>query len=199
MQIGKQVFPYTDVVEDRKQTPVGVKAVNVQIGPGDVISNIPVTMDFAHHQIHEGETHRAEDYQAGLGASTVKYGVTVPVFSPTIASPHMIFGIDVYNGNVLVQIYEGATFTSGSALTNKNRNRNSLVAAGTTITGGVTSTNGTLLHTFFAGAGKTGSDSGRSSVEYVLKSNTIYRVDVIGRAAGTEAVVEFDWYEDLGV
>ena len=33
----------------------------------------------------------------------------------------------------------------------------------------------------------------------VLKSNTIYRVDVVGRAVGIEAIIGFLWYEDLGV
>lgn len=46
----------TASVEARKQTPTG-NALNVQIGPGDVISNIPVVMDFGQHQIHEGESH----------------------------------------------------------------------------------------------------------------------------------------------
>lgn len=199
MQTSTQPYPYTDVVETRTQTPTKTKAVNVQIGPGDVISNIPVIIDFEHHQLHEGETHRVEDYQASLGSSTVKYGITVPIFTKTINSPHMVIEVDVYNGNVIVQIYETATFTSGSLLTKKNRNRNSLTAAATTITGGVTSSDGTLLHTLFGGAGKSGSGSGRSDVEYILKSNTIYRVDLIGRAAGTEAVISFDWYEDLEV
>ena len=185
-------------VEARKQTPTG-NALNVQIGPGDVISNVPVIMDFAHHQVHEGETHQAEEYLASLGSSTVKYGITVPTFANTIQAPHMIVGADVYNGNCIIQIYEAATFTSGSLMTKYNRNRNSATTAGTTITTGVTSTNGTLIQTFFAGAGRTNSNDQRSSVEWVLKSNTIYRVDVIGRAAGTEAVVTFDWYEDLGV
>ena len=199
MQTSTQPYPYSDVVETRTQTPTKTKAINVQIGPGDVISNIPVIIEFEHHQLHEGETQRAEDYQASLGSSTVKYGITVPTFTTTINSPHMVIGVDVYGGNVIVQVYETATFTSGSALTKFNRNRNSSTTVTTTITGGVTSSNGTLMHTFFGGAGKSGSGSGRSEVEYILKSNTIYRVDLIGRAAGTEAVIYFDWYEDLGV
>ncbi len=43
-------------VEARKQTPTG-NALNVQIGPGDVISNIPVVTLFEHHQVHEGESY----------------------------------------------------------------------------------------------------------------------------------------------
>ena len=79
------------------------------------------------------------------------------------------------------------------------RNRNSATVAGATVTTGVTSTNGTLLHTIFAGSGRSGSAERRALVEWLLKVNTIYRIDVIGRSAGTEVVVSFDWYEDLGV
>lgn len=176
-----------------------VKAALVSIGPTDPISDIPVVMDYEHHQVHEGETYLAQDIQASLAAQTVKYGITVPVYANTLYAPHMMVVCDVYNGNVLVQVYEGATFTSGSLVTAYNRNRNSANTAKTTITGGVTSTNGTLLKSFYAGAGKTSSGTARSNIETILKSNTIYRVDVIGQAAGTAAIVGFEWYEDLGV
>lgn len=185
-------------VEARKQTPTG-NALNVQIGPGDVVSNIPVVMDFEHHQVHEGETYQGDDLQTGLGAGTVKYSITVPTFATTIQAPHMIVGTSVYNGTVLVQIYESATFTGGSTVNIYNRNRNSATTAGTTIKTGVTSTNGTLIASFYAGAGKSSSGSSRASSEWVLKSNTIYRVDIIGQAAGTACITQFDWYEDLGV
>ena len=45
----------TASVEARKQTPTG-NVMNVQIGPGDVISNIPVVMDFGQHQVPGGTT-----------------------------------------------------------------------------------------------------------------------------------------------
>lgn len=185
-------------VEARKQTPTG-NALNVQIGPGDVVSNIPVIIDFEHHQIHEGESYLAQDIQSSIGTSTVKYSITVPTFATTINSPHMIIVCDVYNGNATVSVYESATFTGGSTVTIYNRNRNSATTAGTTIKTGITSTNGTLIKTFYAGAGKSTSGSSRSETEIVLKSNTIYRIDIVGRSAGTEAIVGFLFYEDLGV
>lgn len=183
---------------DRTQTPTG-KAMQVQIGPGDVISNLPVVMQYDHHQIHEGESTRWQDVQSSLGSSTVKYGLTVPTYAVTIRAPHLIITSDVYNGTVLVQLYEGATFTNGSTVTGYNRNRNSATTAGLTVTGGVTSTNGTLIDSFYVGSGTRSAASNRASVEWVLKSNTIYRVDVIGQAAGTACIVGFDSYEDLGV
>ena len=198
-QISPQPYPYSDVSETRKQTPTSAKAINVQIGPGDVISNIPVFIDFEHHQVHEGEAYQADDIQASLGVATVKYGITVPVYATTIRGPHMMIGVDVYNGAALVQLYEGATFTSGSSVSAYNRNRNSLNTPGTSVKTGVTSSDGTLVASFYTGGGRSTSGSNRSSSEFILKSNTIYRVDVIGLIAGTQAITKFDWYEDLGV
>lgn len=185
-------------VEARKQTPTG-NALNVQIGPGDVISNIPVVMDFQNHQVHEGVVQHAIDQQLSLNASTVKYGITVATYNPTIQSPHFTMEIDSFDGWARVDIYEGATFTGGSLLTKNNKNRNSSNTDATTITGGVTSTNGTLIDSFFVGGGVKA--VGRQGIrdEWVLKSNTIYRIDVIGGVNPTAAIVSFEYYADLGV
>ena len=184
--------------ETRRQTPTGA-ALNVQIGPGDPISNVPVVMDFEHHQVHEGETWRAQSVQTSLGTSTVKYGLTVPVVATSIYGPHLVLAVDIYNGAARIDMYADATFTGGSPITAYNRNRNVAGSPGMTVTGGVTSTNGTLIESFFAGAGKGTGEGSRPASEWVLKSNAIYRVDVSGLVANTQAIVGFNWYEDLGV
>lgn len=185
-------------VYTRTQTPAQ-KVIGVQIGPGDIISNLPVVMQYDHHQIHEGETTRFQDVQSSLGSGTVKYGLTIPTYAVTIRAPHLLITADVYNGAVLVQMYEAATFTGGSPMTGYNRNRNSTTTPGMTIATGVTSTNGTLIDSFYVGAGSRSAASNRAAVEWVMKSNTIYRVDVIGQVSGTAAIIGFDSYEDLGV
>ncbi len=177
-------------VGPRRQTPTG-DALDVQIGPGDPISNIPVVMDFEHHQVHEGETHRAQSTQGTLGTTTVKFSVTVPANT----YPHMVIACDVYNGAAKVLLYAEATATGGTAVTAYNRDRNSLNAAATTIKSGVTSTDGALLETFYVAAGIKTSSSGRSASEWILKAGATYRVDVVGRSANTEAVIGFNWYE----
>jgi len=185
-------------VEARKQTPTG-NALNVQIWPGDIISNIPIMLDLEQHQIHEGETHHVQSEQLTIGTTTVKYGLTVPTYATTIQAPHLLISADAYDGTVLVRLYEGATFTGGALITAYNKNRNSATAPGMTVTGGITSTNGTLIDTMFIGAGQKAAAGGRSESEWVLKSNTIYRVDVIGQVGATQAIIQFQWYEDLGV
>lgn len=177
----------------------GIKGLRVYGGPTDPISDIPVKIEFDHHQLHEGELFRAQDVQSSLGNATVKYGITVPVFAVPIQSPHMVITADIYNGTVFIQLYEAATFTGGAALNIYNRNRNISTTPGASIKTGVTSTNGVLLDSLYVGSGSKASSSNRAAVEWVLKSNTIYRVDAIGKVAGTEAVIGFDWYEDLGV
>lgn len=185
-------------VAARTQTPTG-NALQVQIGPGDVISNIPVTIDLVNHQIHEGETHHAIDQQLTLNNTTVKYGITVGSYNPTIAAPHLTIQCDAYNGSARVDLYEGATFTGGTLLTVYNKNRNSAITDSTTITKGVTSTNGTLIDSFFVGGGVSSSGSGGTRDEWPLKVNTIYRVDVVGQINPTAAIVSFQYYADLGV
>lgn len=177
----------------------GVKGLRVYGGPTDPVSDIPVGIDFGHHQRHEGETHRAEYFDQSLDTNTVKFAITVPVYANTIYAPHLLILSEVYNGSILVRIYEGATFTGGLDLPSKNANRNSANTPGMTIKSGVTSTDGTLLpFSHFVGAGTRESGS-RATDEILLKSNTVYRVDLIGLTAGTDAIVHFEWYEDLGV
>jgi hypothetical protein len=181
-------------VEARKNTPTG-NALNVQIGPGDPISNIPVTIDFEHHQVHEGESYVASLEQLSISTGTVKFAIQVPAG----IMPHMIVSVNTYNGSCIIRKFHTATFTGGTPMTKTNRNRNSLNAAAITITSGVTSTNGTLFESFIAGAGKSTGGSQRSEAEIILKSSTTYRFDVVGLDSGTQAIVRFHWYEDLGV
>lgn len=188
------------VIEVRTQTPTKANAINVQIGPGDVISNIPVVMEFDHHQRHEGETYRVQYVDTGLDTNIVKFAFVVPAYSPTINAPHVYITMFIYNGSARLDIYEGATYTGGTPVVAYNVNRNSTNTPAVTGASGVTSTNGTLLpFSFFAGAGSRAGDSSRSSGEFIAKISTTYRVDLTGLSAGTDAIIHFEWYEDLGV
>jgi hypothetical protein len=187
------------LIEARTQTPTKANALNVLIGPGDTISNIPVVIQIADHQIHEGETHHAVDLHPTLNATTVKYAITVSNYANVVGCPHFQMAVDTYDGFATVNIYEGATFTGGTALTKFNKNRNSAITDATTITTGVTSTNGTLIDSFYVGAGVKSSGRSGTRDEWILKNNTIYRIDVIGGVSPTAAIISFEYYADLGV
>jgi hypothetical protein len=187
-------------LQPRSQNPTG-SVLQVQIGPADVVSNIPVVIDYEHHQVHEGEAYIVQYVDLALDTNTIKFGINVPTFTPADASrcPHLEIFCDVYNGSARIDLYESAAITGGTLITSYNRERNSAITAGTTILHTVTSVTGTLLKSFFAGGGTRASGSARSEVEMILKSNTKYRVDVTGLVAGTDAIIRFLWYEDLGV
>jgi hypothetical protein len=182
----------------RVQSPTG-NVLQVQIGPGDPISNIPVVMDFLQHQIHEGEMFHCLDPQLTLNASTVKYGITVPTYANLTQTPHLNIICDTHNGTALVLLYEGATFTGGSVVRQDNKNRNSANTDGTVIKTGVTSADGTLIDAFYTGATEKTAGQNGTKDEWPLKSNTIYRVDVIGQVNPTAAYVTFEFYADKGV
>jgi hypothetical protein len=178
----------------RKQTPTG-DALQVQIGPGDTISNIPVVIDYEHHQIHEGESYLSFDEQLAIATATVKYSIDVPAG----IEPHMIVSIDAYNGSAICRLWHTATYTGGTPLAKNNRNRNSSNVAAITIKTGVTSIDGTQFESLLGGTGKSGGGSNRNMSEFILHSGTTYRVDIEGLDAGVKVITRFYWYEDLGV
>lgn len=177
----------------------GEKGTRVYIGPTDPISDIPVVMDFGQHQVHEGEAHGWEYYSAA--PATINFAIVVPVYADLNKCPHMLTQMFSYGGAGMLQIYEGATYTGGTPVTDIfNRNRNSTTVPALSIVSGVTSNNGTKLpYTQIAGAAEKTADSVRANDELILKSNTTYVVRYEEITATTRLVIHFEWYEDLGV
>jgi hypothetical protein len=172
--------------------------IPVQIGKYDVIQNLPVTIDFEHHQIHEGEFFYAQHIDTALDTSTIKFGFIPPVTpsSGPCSCPHVIVMCDVYNGAARVDIYEGTNITGGVLLTNFNRQRSSLNTSGTLVYRNVTASTGTLIESFFVGQGAKSVGNNRADSELVFDNSKTYRVDVTGLVGGTDAIVSFQWYEE---
>lgn len=187
------------LIENRTQTPTAPKALNVQIGPGDVISNIPVVMDFGQHQVHEGEAHGWEYYSAA--PATINFAFIVPNYADVRGCPHLMMQMQSYGGAGMLSIYEGATYTGGTPVTDVfNRNRNSATVPAVTIVSGVTSNDGTKLpYTAIAGASEKTADGVRANDEVVLKNNTTYVIRYEEITPTTRLIIHFEWYEDLGV
>jgi hypothetical protein len=103
-----------------------------------------------------------------------------------------------------LKIFEGSTFTSGSALTPLNRNRNSKNTCKCTVTGGVTATNtnAIMLQNETAGTGGNPSSSsgggGGQNDEWVLNPNRTYvfQFENIGSTTATVFYYNFFWYEE---
>lgn len=207
---GSQKVQLTDatgnllVYGDRVQTPTG-KVIQVQIGPGDKISSIPVVMDYPHHQIHEGETWKYQSFGT-LNASTRDIRISVPALTPTVATPHLFLELISDNTTATMWLYEGTTFTSGGtddSANIRNRNRNVAGSPGTKvyIAGGTALTPnalGTILDINYLFTNKAATNIERGSAEWDLKASTEYLVRVTTTGNGT-CLLKLHWYEDLGV
>lgn len=176
--------------------------LHVAIGPYDPISRIPVTIDFDHHQVHEGETYTAS-YLIGSLANNASqdFRMTVGTATATSRTPHLVNEV-IGDGAAEIYLYEGGTVTGGTAIAAINRNRASLNAATmeVTHTPSVSALGTPLWIGVLTGSKNSVGSSERSLSEWVLKPSTTYLLRVTSKAAtGLKAVVRLDWYEDMGV
>lgn len=191
-------------VKTRVQTPTGL-AMQVQIGPGDVISNIPVVLEFDHHQVHEGEAWQYTYFPGSVGAGTRNIRLSVPSVTATTRTPHMVLEVISDATTVLATLFEGPTFSSAGSndsarIRNRNRNVGGTAGMKVYISGGTAltvSATGLNLSTYFISSAKsTGTD--RALSEWDLKSNTDYLIQLISTGTGY-IVTRINWYEDAGV
>lgn len=193
-------------VEARRQTPTGY-AMNVQIGPGDVISSIPVVIEYDHHQIHEGEVWQW-NFLGAINATTKNIRISVPVLAPTTRTPHLLPEVVApENTSCTIKLWEDTTWTSGGTddsanIFNRNRNVGGnpstkiYVAGATALTVNAT---GTQIYVgYTVGGGKSAINADRSLSEWDLKSNTEYNFQLVTVGNGV-VLVRLNFYEDLGV
>lgn len=189
----------TASVEARTGTPTG-NALNVQIGPGDPIGNIPVFVDSPHHHLHEGEMHQYTYAPAAISnAATLNHRMVVPTLTATTRTPHIEIEVDC-TGEAWVYLYEAPTTSANGTLqTVYNKNRNSATTPGSTIYLAPTvTTPGTMVSAWIVGSGQKAGGQSRESIEWDLKSNTVYLIQVVSKNA-SNICMRFIWYEDLGV
>lgn len=178
----------------------GVKGLRVYGGPTDPVSDVPVFIEFDHHQVHEGETYVASHLNSSVASgSSVDYYLSVPVVSTPIWCPHMVIEV-ITTAETELFLYASPTFTStGTVLSSYNKNRNSSATADLVI--GATATINATGNTIWIGLTGSGRSAGndRHLAEFILKSNTLYGFRAISRASGDKILVRFVWYEDEGV
>lgn len=153
-----------------------------------------------HNYIHAGK-----GFTSLVNTGSISAAYYVGFTTPTVASnaymhwrPASIYSSADF---VLVEVYEGDSFSSGSEAVPINRNRNSTKTTLTqAFSKGVTSTpTGTIIQTF--GVGSTGiaasksGGGGNAEEEIVLKPNTSYVVKMTPSGA-TTVISSFFWYEE---
>ncbi len=157
-----------------------------------------ITVDYAHHEIHEG-THFVAFHNAPLGnGGTYQLLINTPAAS-TGKDIHLI--IETRGSAESNIVFREGTVVSdvGSAMSEVNRNRTSLNIAGTIITLAptITSLGEVLMELHFGSGPQMGGDD-RSENEWNLAPGTLYLVNATSEAGSNDLSILIDWYEDRG-
>jgi hypothetical protein len=156
-----------------------------------------MTIDYAHHEIHDGTMFSYDDVITLGSGATQDYVITVP---DTTTWPHLAFDIESCDGGMTFELYEGTDKVGTTLQTTYNRNRNSATTATTTIHKGQSggTTDGTRIGWRSSGTGAAGGKvSGQvgEATERVMKRNTKYIVRITSKAASNVVSVRFMFYE----
>ena len=160
----------------------------------DEIAQSIQTIDYPHHEIHEGNHYFVSGYTELDTDGTLTFAVT----TNSTTSPHMTWGITTSGkGNVVV--YEGSTISGGAAVTAYNSNRNSNNTSSCTIVSGPTvNTTGTLIASSGFGGGTKQNPLGGSAEhneEVILATSTIYQWTITSEADNNVIDYIGSWYE----
>lgn len=167
----------------------------------DNLFKVPIFIDVAHHEIHEGDSFSL--FISDLGAADTEQVQLYFVTPNTSELIHIV--VSTYgSGSHVLTITEGITYSAGgTAGTARNRNRNSANTSACTLKTGsdggadlITYTGGTVIWSETSGAGRLQAGSTRGIQEWILKSNTAYIIETTN-SAGSPAVLDMNavWYE----
>lgn len=184
------------------------KGLRVLIGPTDIISNLPVIIDYDHHQLHEGEMFRWSVYVSSLGNGNSKDirftvpNITIPSGNTAVGlCPHFRWEI-VAETACNAYIYEGTTFSNaGNTRTPVAMERNGTYTPKLTIGEDPTvDVLGTTLiwQGLLVGSKQSAGDTKAADAEFILKNNTSYLFRVTNGTNTNKVLIRFVWYEDLG-
>lgn len=171
---------------------------STRLGEFDNLFKVPIGIEVAHHEIHEGDGFTLCLATADLSAADIGFSWTTPAGTKRM---HMWISASSTEDAVFT-FYEGGTPAGGGAATPLNRNRGSgTTSSATLFKSGAVSTGGgpaTLCQKRWGTNGignQSGTGAGDRAVnEWVLNPSTSYHLIMSG--AGNEpAWLELDWYE----
>ena len=173
-------------------TPTEVVAEIDNVGPW------LVTVDAAHHQIHEGDSFTVSRRYAGVGATGI---VHMLIYVPkTAIRPHITFEASSSKA-YLMELYEAPTKSAQTgSLTIYNRNRSSDVVSTISAWSNPTiSADGNLLAQVIVGSTtgnvKLGGTS-RGTQEFSLAASTYYNLKMTALGATATFCVTADFYQE---
>lgn len=170
---------------------------NLIVLQGDATLSMRSTIEAEHSEVHKGEM-----YIAGHRFEDVADDASVTFLITTGADryPHTKIAVSS-TGACRVDLYEGLTYTGGSAVTIFNNHRGSSNTTDTTcIQGGtISNTTTTLPPGLVPGATKKGQGGGaaRENAEIILTVSEDYGLDITNKSGGAaDILVVVEFYEE---
>jgi hypothetical protein len=175
-------------------------------GEFDNLFSIPVGIDVAHHEVHEGDSYSLFVQEVGISDTET---IEILIETPAVADPQKrVHLIASHEGSVahIFTIEQAATYSSGgTAATAINRQFGSIkttalqsaytgITSGNIVTGGTPATKWSEL----LGAGRTNGGGNRGTDEFVLAPNTEYLFQLTsagGAGSACNAWIGLVWYE----
>lgn len=163
----------------------------------DPVFKIPIVIDVAHHEIHEGDSF----FYSEIGTLNLAATRDILIVTPnTTKRTHFTFYVTT-TAETMLEFFEAVTTSNdGTPVTSFNRERASSNVAGTLLyhTPTVTDTGTRLIveqvGNATGGAAKVGGNSLERS-EFVLKTNSKYMGRATSSANGNDVTIFLDWYE----
>ena len=156
-------------------------------------SQIVQSIGREHQKIHEGNHYQVAGYELGLGDNDT---VAIALTSPADRDVHLAESFFAVNGGIL-EIYEGASVTGGTALDIPNNNRNSLNTSGViAILNPTVNTSGSLLWGWLMGGDREAGDAVRVHEQIIAKSTT-YLFIATSTASSNGVGWNINFYEEF--
>lgn len=174
----------------------GLKNVLLDILPIDELSKALISIDFEHHEMHEGNHYFGKQSSSISGGGTeAEFLFTTPDTTTRVHAKASFSGTDEF----LVQLYEDVTTTdNGTVVVTFNNDRDSLNTPElTAYTGPTVTDDGTLIwEAYISGDKGLSGVSQEFGYEIVAKTNSTYLFRITKINAGTHIVdTNFWWYE----
>ena len=198
-KIGKQEQDqrtYENSAEARRVTITDGDGNNINIDEPTLSIS---TIDYEHHEVHQGSHYYLTDYTTLASDATLKFVVTTP---NTTEWTHFTFALDS-TGQTTVITYEDSTVpsTDVTPIVPFNNNRNSVNTSGLTVGTVVAfaSSDGTKIagRSFGIEANPAQIRGGNAerSKELVLKQNSTYVIAIASQSATNIVSYDASWYE----
>lgn len=175
-----------------------VDSVGIASDHYDEVTRAIKTIEYEHHEIHEGRSYYAQIYDNDLDDTG---SLIMRLITPN--TPRWVHLNIVVNSSLggVFYLFENPTFsTDGTARVEYNRDRNSTNNATLEVFEKPAITaNGTLLQTTHIGTdGKKGSEgSARGENEWILKQNEEYMIMYTSHSDNNKVRIGINWYEHI--